>query len=764
MRNTLKIVVLNLVAIVAVSCSSTKNLPDKEQLYIGAEVKIEDDSPSGSKRKELKEELESLLRPKPNSKFLGMRSKLFFYNLAGNPDKKGGLRNWIRKKMGEPPVLVSQVDFEYNKDLFVNRLENQGFFNAAVSYDTIGKQKKLRAVFHVFPKDQYYIRDVAFLKDSLSDKIQVSRLDRATLLKPGNPYDLETIKEERQRIDGRLKERGYYFFNPDHILVQVDSTVGRYQVDLNVKLKESVPEEALEQYTIDKIIIFSDYDLGDDMQVKGNPDVTTHNDFLIIDPKNRFRPQIYDRAIYFNSGEKYNRRTHNLSLNRLVNLGVFKFVKNQFVVSDSVHNTLDSYYYLTPDKPKAIRLEILGKMNSASYTGSELNLNWSNKNFLKGAEVFRVAAYGGMDFQMGSTNKGFNMFKYGIETSLTWPRIVAPFAFHSASGYVPRTKASLGYEYLLRTKLYALHSFKGAFGYIWKENITKEHDLNLLEVNYVSPENVTELYREYAKGNPSLEKIFQRQLIFGPTYSYTYTNTMRQYKKHTFYYKGGIDLSANITGLVTKANIDKGEEKEILGVPFSQYVKTEHDFRYYLKLDRTSQLAARLHTGLGIPYGNSNQMPYIKQFVVGGPNSVRAFRARTLGPGSFDPTSLNSSFVPDQSGDFLLEMSLEYRKKIGGIVQGALFLDAGNIWLLKDTEDRPGGKLTKDFYKELAVGAGAGLRFDISFLVLRLDFAFPIRIPYYPEGERWTIDKISFGNKNWRRDNLMFNLAIGYPF
>lgn len=764
MNGIKKCILILLIALGLYSCSATRYLKEGEQLYIGSDITLEGDSLTKSYKNDLSEELEDLLRPLPNKKFLGVQMGLFFYNLAGEPSKESGVRNWIRTKMGEAPVLVSQLHLENNESILRNRVENKGFFNVEVRSDTVVKNRKVKAQYDLNTNTQYKIKSVRFENDSTPLHQEIAAGFKRSSLRKGRPYDLETIKNERNRIDNRLKEKGYYFFSPNHILVQVDSTVGQHEVALTVRVKKEIPTEATRPYTINDIIVFADYSLGDDEKNQNMEDAYAYNDFIIIDAAQRFRPQIYDRTLYFNRGDVYNRTNHNLSLSRLVNLGVFKFVKNQFVITDSAAHTLDSYYYLTPDKPKSVRLELLGRTNSASYTGSELNVNWSNKNFLKGAEIFRVTAYGGMDFQMSSQNKGFNVFKYGTELSLTWPRLVAPFAFHSSSSYVPKTKASLGYEYLRRTQLYTLHSFKGAFGYLWKENVKKEHELNVLEINYVSPKNVTDLYREQAIGNPSMEKILDKQLIFGPTYSYTFTNTMNRFRKRTMYYKGMLDLSANLTGLIMGANADKGEVHQIFGVDYSQYVKMEHDFRYYRRLSRTAQLVARLHAGIGVPYGNSEQLPYIKQFVVGGTNSVRAFRARALGPGSFNPTQSNTRFVPDQAGDILLEMNLEYRKKIAGIVHGALFMDAGNIWLLEETVDRPGGAISGDFYKEFAVGVGAGLRFDITFLVLRLDLAFPVRVPYLEEGNRWTFDKISLGSKHWRRDNLMLNLAIGYPF
>ena len=262
----------------------------------------------------------------------------------------------------------------------------------------------------------------------------------------------------------------------------------------------------------------------------------------------------------------------------------------------------------------------------------------------------------------------------------------------------------------------------------------------------------------------SLQRIIDRQLIFGPTYSFTYTNTMEKRKKNTFYYKGSIELAGNIAGLVTGANAKKDNTATIFSVPFSQFTKMEHDFRHYLRLGRNSQLASRIIAGVGVPYGNSTELPYIRQFFIGGTNSIRAFRARAIGPGSFKVETAANSFLPDQSGDIKLELNTEYRTKLFSIVQGAVFVDAGNIWLMNKNDSKPGAEFSGRFLNELAVGTGVGLRFDLSFLVLRTDLAFPLRRPDNPEGSRWVLDQISFGNSSWRKENLVFNLAIGYPF
>ena len=329
---------------------------------------------------------------------------------------------------------------------------------------------------------------------------------------------------------------------------------------------------------------------------------------------------------------------------------------------------------------------------------------------------------------------------------------------------MPRTRATLGYEYQNRRKLYSLNSFKASWGYLWKENIHKEHQLNVTDISFVSPTNVTPLYRDQILLNPSLSKVIEKQLIFGPTYTYTYSNTMETTRRHNFYFKGGLDLAGNAAGLITGANIKKGDTIKVFKIPFSQFVKAETELRHYLKTGDFSQIASRIIVGAGYPYGNSSELPFIRQFFIGGTNSIRAFRARSIGPGTYNPEVQPSSFLPDQSGDIKLEMNSEYRMKLFSVVRGAIFVDAGNIWLYNENPEKPGAKFTKDFLKELAVGTGVGLRFDLSFLILRTDLAFPLRKPYLPQGNRWVLNQVDFGDRQWRKENLVFNLAIGYPF
>jgi len=753
-----------------VSCN-TRYLKEGEMLYTGAEINIENDTISKKEKKNLKSALEANLTPKPNSSFLGLRPKLFFYNIAKEPKKEKGFNYWLKYKVGEKPVLLGDVDREFNKDIIENYSENQGYFNADAKYDTVSHNKKAKVIYTLRPGARYLISNVKFQQDSTLVNREIQNLTDKTLLKKGQPFDLDVIKSERERIDNGLKERGFYYFHPDNIIVQADSTVSKnHKVELNVKLKDNTPDLSTQQFSIDKVVVFPNYNIRDVKEgkysVPMNPDSLqkyAHEDIYVIDPEHKFKPKIFDRALYFKRGDLYNRTNHNLTLNRLISLGVFKFVKNEFVVSDSLQHKFDAYYLLTPRELQSLRLEALGRTNSANYAGSELNLNWTHRNFFRGAEQFKASVYGAFDVQIGGPENAKNIFRAGSNVQLSIPRIVAPFRFNSSSAFVPRTNITLGYEFQNRTEYYTLNTFSGSFGYVWKENARKEHDLKILDITYVSPANVTPLYLERSAGNDAMQRVVEKQLIFGPTYSYTYTNTMLP-KANTVYYKGTLDLAGNITGLLTGANIKKDKEKSIFGVPFSQYAKIENDFRFYHKFNEKTSLATRAIAGVAYPYGNSEYIPFSRQFFSGGSNSVRAFRARTLGPGSFDPRTIPEGFYFDQSGDVKLELNAEYRANLYKFLNVAVFADAGNIWLINDDPQRPGAKFSKEFLSEIAVGAGVGLRLDFSILILRLDLAMPLRVPYYERGDRWTFDKINFGDSNWRRDNLILNIAIGYPF
>lgn len=752
----------------------TGKLAKDELLYTGAKVKIINDTLAKNDKTDLKDGLEKNLTPKPNTNFLGLRPRVFIHNITPEPKKQKGLLYWLKYRIGEEPVLFGQVDRNLNRDILENYAQNKGYFNARVDYDSTRHGKTASMEYSVKTGARYRMRNILFPQDSTTINKEIQAVKDKSLLKPGRPFDLDVIKAERVRIDNRLKERGFYYFSPDNIIVQADSTVSKKpEAEMIVKLKSNTPELSKEQFSIDKVIIFPDYNIADVTEniysVPVNTDsATRYKGFYIVDPKKKFNPKIFDRALYFKEGDLYNRSNHNLTLNRLISLGTFKFVKNEFIIADSTAHTFDAYYLLTPKDFQSLNVELLAKTNSANYGGSEANLTWTHNNLFKGAENLKITAFGGFDVQMGGRAEGErregNIIRFGAKGELSIPRLITPFNFHSSSAFVPRTVASLGYEFVSRSNWYRLHNFSAAFGYTWKENIKKEHQLKLLDATLVEPQNVTESYKLYIADKPYLQRAIEEQLIYGPTYTFTYTDTFSE-KPNSIYYRGMLDLAGNLTGLAMGANVKQDKQKEIFGIPFSQYAKIENDFRYYHRFANRHTLATRLVAGLALPYGNSLYVPFSRQFFGGGSTDLRGFRARTLGPGSYDPRTPTTPYALfDQGGDIKLELNAEYRPKIYKFIEGAIFADAGNIWLVNEDPSRPGARFSGSWLSEIAVDAGVGLRLDFSILLLRLDLAMPLRVPYYEKDNRWMFNKIEFGNPTWRNQNLMLNIAIGYPF
>ena len=752
------------------ACSNTKYLPAGESLYIGSKVIVDAPELKKKQRKTIKSDLQALTRPKPNSSILGLRIKLYAYNIAGHPKKKHSPAAWLKRKFGEPPVLLSDLNLDKNVQILDNNMENKGYFQVDVHGDTIVKKRRATAVYHVKPNAQYTISKVFYQQDSTDLTKAINQSAKYSLLKPGKPFNLDVIKAEFTRIDGYLKENGFYYFNPDFLLNKVDSTIGNNQVNMYVNVKAGVPGQGRRIYTIKDVFVFSQYSLNSPGSDTSKANASFYKGYYVIDRRKLYKPRLFEQAMQFSPGDVYSRTDHNLSLNRLINLGLFKFVKNRFEEAPGNSARLNTYYYLTPLPKQSLRLELGGSTKSNNLTGSQITVSWRNRNLFKGGELLTINATGGFEVQVSGAFKGYNTYRGGLEANLTYPRFLIPFfKVDTKGGFVPKTNILLAYDALNKNKLYTLNSFRGAFGYSWKENPQKEHQFNPISINYVQPWNVTQQYLDSINNNYSLKRSIDKQFILGSMYNYNYNELLGIQPANGIYFNGNIDLSGNIAGLVSGAHIKSGGDTiKLFGAAFAQYVKLETDLRYYKKLGERTLWANRIIAGLGYPYGNSYQLPFIKQFFVGGNNSVRAFRSRSLGPGTYKPvtntTSGKNTFVAEQSGDIKLEMNTELRQKLFSIVQGAIFVDAGNIWLYNDDPLKPGAQFTKDFLNQLAVGTGIGLRFDASILVLRLDLAFPLRTPYQVEGKNWVIDKIDPLNSKWRKDNLVFNLAIGYPF
>ncbi|MBS7564525.1 BamA/TamA family outer membrane protein [Mucilaginibacter sp. Bleaf8] len=736
------------------ACSTTKDLPAGQKLYTGGEIDITDKDLPKNEKSLLKSDLQALLRPKPNGKIGPFRFKLWVYQKTRTTKTKG-LKHWLNTKFGEPPVLVSAVDLTQNSSILQNRLQNRSYFQAQVTGDTVGKKKVAKAVYTVTTGPSYKYRNIIFptSKDVLDTAIAAT--SARSVLKKGDQYNLDAIKAERVRIDARLKEKGFYYFAPENLIVRIDSTIAGHQVDAYVKVKDDVSDRARRVYSIKDIYVYPRYSLRDTALKLDSAE--KYRWYHVIDRRHTVRPFVFKNTILLHPGEVYNRTDHNNSLNRFIELGPFKFVRNRFDdVSTADSAKLNAFYFLTQYPRKSLSFDVLGRTTSANYNGTQVNINWRNRNAFKGAEALTVTLFGSTDGQIsGQFGGGHALSQVGIQTTLSWPRFISPFNFKADNAYIPRTNLSVGYSIVNRSGLYNLNSFNGSFGYQWKQSVHKSHELNLINVTYVKPASVDTAYTNNIEvtRNPTLKHVIDPQFTIGPSYSYTYTNTTETYRTNTIYYNGRISTSGIISGLIMGADTLAGKSKKLFGSNFNQYIKLENEIRYFHKVGLKSQIAAKFIASAGLPYGNSTILPYSQQFFIGGANSLRGFRARSIGPGGVDPSqyiTTNNGFIADQSGDIKLEASLEYRPHLFSIVYGALFADAGNIWNAKPHQ--AGGTFGPNFLSQIAADVGFGLRFDASVLVLRTDFGFPVLKPF------------TASNPNVNYDKMVFNLAIGYPF
>ena len=752
-------------------CSNTKYLPAGEDLYVGATIKVESKDRIKDK-KTIKSELSKLARPKPNERILWMRAKLWIYNISG-PAPKKGLKKWVKKKWGEPPVKLSDEHPKENAELMVNRLNSLGYFDANVKYKVITtKKRKATIEYTAFVSKPYVISKVIFpeMDTDLNTRIKIT--EAKSLLKAGDQYNLDRIKSERSRIDFELKNTGYYYFSPDYFLFKADSNAVEKTISLELTVKKDAPEKAATSYIMDDIYILPAYSLNTDSTKSGRADTIEINGYHYINMDSAFHPSAILRSVFLKRGDVYSRKAHNLTISRLMGMGVFKFASIKF--SDTIvdnQGKLDAWINLTQLQKKSLQVQMQTITKSNNFTGPALTISYKNRNLSKGAELFIFNIDGSFETQLTGAKKGLNSFELGASTQLFVPKFVTPFRIrHESSQFVPKTKFDLGFRILHRVEYFDMNSINFSYGYTWKETAQKEYQFDPISINFAKLMKTTDQFEKLLQENTFLRKSFEQQFTLGSKSSFTYNSVLGIEKTSQWYFNATLDLSGNIAYLAQSVlNKRKSSEEQpytLFGYEYSQYSKISTDTRYYLNIDKDNKLATRIIAGVGIPYGNSDAMPYIKQFFSGGSNSIRAFLPRTVGPGSYKrPDTVSNRVFLDQAGDIKLEANFEYRFTIVSVLKGALFLDAGNVWLIKKNADLPNGEFKPiGFQKELAIGTGFGLRVDISFFVLRLDLGIPLRKPYLPEEERWVIDNIRFGSSSWRKDNLVLNIAIGYPF
>lgn len=763
-------------------CNVGKHLPANERLYTGTDIKINPDSTiSKDDQKAVEEQLATLARPKPNKQLFGFPYKVGLYYLFGEPKKPKGFKAWFRRKFGEEPVLASAKAISANIPNWEATLENEGYFGSDVTGELKESGYKARGVYNVELKPRFYIDSVAFLVDSTPVRKALRMAARRTILKKNDPYRFETIKLERERISQAVKQRGFYYFLPDYVSILADNDSTLHRTKLYFAIKPTMPDAAGVPYSIRDVFIYPNYNLSTARQDTNlRRAYQTQQQFQIVDSTRRFNPKLFRDIVAVKPGRLYSSRTQDLTLSRFINLGAFKFVRNRFDPDQQGDSAvLDVHYYLTPYPEKSMRLELDGTSRSNNFNGTQVIASWRNRNFLKRAELLTINANAGIEFQVGTgEQEGITNYRLGTEAQLSFPRLVTPVRFnYDQRQALPKTNITLGYQTIIRGGLYRINSAQTTFGYAWRQNQQVEHVFQPFNINYVYVplssigDRVFEILADTAVSSIVKQQYINTvyrsdQLILSTLYSFNYNSSPRTNSPTTFRLTTNAEIAGNLASLLFKKVVD--DRRVIFGVPYAQFFRVDADARLYHKLSQNVTWANRLFAGVGIPYGNSKgyQLPFTKQYFVGGSNSIRAFRPRAIGPGVFTRDTIrNVPLFQDGGGDIRLEANTEIRAKFNKYLEGAIFVDAGNVWTYSNTEVfGDGAQFTKTFYEQIAIGTGLGLRLDLSYFLIRFDLATPLRKPYKTEGSEWVINQINLRDSEWRKQNLVFNIAVGYPF
>lgn len=735
-------VILVLVLALA-GCRGLKNITPADPLYAGAEVKYLD---HGIKAKKLTSTFKDELKPVPNNRFLWMRPALARYNMLSDSAKTK--KFWKNKIKG--PVLLSQANPSKIAVTIQDRLFHNGYFNNTVKFDTVhAGKRKAKYLYTITLNDPYRIESVKFPKpqSDLTQKINDSQSQ--SLLRKGEVYTLDAVKNERARIDQYLKEKGYIYFSPEFILLKADSVTGDYKINAEVTVKPETPPESKIPYTIRNVFI------NDDNMYEGKAaDTLAFGNYYLVSQYNALNFNVLQQGIFLKPGQLYSRSDYMHTIRYLNELSIIRTANIKFLPHQAT-DELDVMLYLSQRKRFAYSAEFNTVFRSTNYFGPGVIFSFTDKNANKNSEMLKVNLHGSFEMQIvdGDINPAYQV---GAEVSYLIRGFYPKFFFNSAKKSLPKTNISAGYNLFNRLDLYRLNSIYTNYGYRWSRTERINHSLNPVEIIFTQlpEESKSQEFNDYLEENPGVQRSFDEQFILGAGYEFTYDPSKNS--QSSFFFRGGIDVAGNLlNGLYTAADAPKDSmgRYKLLGVSFSQYMRTRADISYGFIFNPRSKLIVRFSAGVGVPLGNSDILPYVKQFYVGGTNSLRSFIARSVGPGSeVPPEGYN-----DLTGDIRMEGNLEYRFEISGRLKGALFMDAGNIWLFNKDDSRPKGNFHFDsFLQDIAISSGWGLRWDFDFIVARLDFAYTLRTPYLPAGEKWA-SSFEFWNPT-------INIAIGYPF
>ncbi len=749
------------------SCSPTKYVPKDE--YLLSKNRIE----AKKKSNDPDEELKNYILQKPNKRFLGVRFYLFLYNLS-DINKQKWPHGWLRR-ISEEPVIFDKELTRSSTEQLLQYLENKGYYNASVIDSVRYKRRNAIVTYFVEYNTPYRIRDISYSFEDTSLRPYILPDTVNSLVHRGIRFDKDILQQERVRIETHLKENSFYRFSKEHIFYEAAVKPLDNAVELTMLVKEFTegmpdPHSKIRyhpKYKINKVYLYPNFSDAITSGRRITPAYDTlqfRNLYFLITGKSNIKPNALANRNYIIPGSFYKLSDVNSTYRSLSSLSIVRFTNISFTETDTTRffsreRYLDGKIELTQKKLQTLQAELVGT-NSSGDLGGRGNLLYSNFNLFRGAEVFNLRLTGAIESLENQTNGEYpSMREIGAEISIVYPKFFSPFKLERfVKKFAPKTSLSVSYNFQSRPD-FTRSVANGSFSYNWRGNKHLIHTVYPLELSYVQIyEGQSDEKFLDSIANTPLGYSFKDHVINSARYTLELNNQSVGKSKDFFFARLNIESAGNLLN-VAHSNFGSGDSALLFGVPYFQYLLGDIDLRYYNVIDKQNKFVYRFFVGLGYPIGNSKTLPYEKKYFSGGPNSIRAWSTRDLGPGS-DTTSNANSFFPNKNGDIKLEANIEYRFKLVWKLEAALFVDAGNVWEIRKNEEKPLAVFDwSRFYKEIAMGYGFGVRLDLSFFLIRLDVGIKMRDPSLPEGNRWFPGHDHFGMRD-----LHFKFGIGYPF
>ena len=764
-----KILLSVLLLLIVASCDTTSKLGDGEVLYTGVKkMRIEPEAEGVKLLPDAESAVRDALSVKPNNALYSPYVRwpfpfgLWVYNHV-TPKRDKGFKHWFYERFAKTPVLISAVQPDLRVAVVPDILANYGYFSSSATYQLDYNKKnprKARVTYDVTYGRPWHYKTVSYPEPLTPLTALIDSTRTSSQIRVGDIYQADVLASERSRIASVLRNRGYYFFRPEYLSYLADTTIASYEVALRLQLLNQLPPEALRPYRVGHVT----FDLKSASGQGAVDTVELSNVTFIYQAPLKIRKRFVERNITLRTGDLYTLDRQTESLNSLVRMGVFRYVNVAVSRPDTLSDALDITLDAAMDTPMEAWFEANVTSSTNSFIGPGVIFGLAHNNVFGGGERLSLELTGSYEWQTGkrqaSATKSslLNSYEFGLKASLAFPRLLPSALFWDSRverRYGGKTTVQLSAELMNRPQYFRMMSLNTSFAFDFQTSEVSSHTLQLPKIGYNYLMNSTASFDSTLQENPAIALSFRNQLIPTVGYTYRFDKKLGRHDWNHIYWQTSVSTAGNLLSWVVPGTHG---QKKFLGIPFSQFAKATTDFRYYRHLWGDVELATRFLVGAGWAYGNSSVLPYSEQFYIGGANSIRAFTIRTVGPGSYAPPKDEADAYLDQTGNFKLESNVELRFSILGNLHGAVFLDAGNIWLLKAEANRPGGTLNKKtFWRDIALGTGVGLRYDISFLILRLDMGIGLHVPY-------NNDKPHYYNMDSFGKSLAFHLAIGYPF